>query len=452
MRVHQGTDHLAVDHPEREGRHAGVLQEMQQVADPDVQNFPASQGQRLTDGGCDLAGLGKDLLQVRGDIAVAEYLLAAHDKPVFIGGCCLQIGGRGFREIGMQGGNGGDTALSAGSAFAAQRFRHAGKHLRVIGENKVKVGLQGNQFHAGTGIAGEAAEGRQAEIKGMIISGRAAAKDDRVYRPVDFQPHSLPCSHGFLPGLKASFHKAEDKIMPLEGQGAFQPGGQLLVPGGEPADAGGDLLELIAGCFICFPRKHTGDRPDGLGMTPGHPESKQKAQEDKYRQDGQDAEELLHDGGVDIGVAEDRSIGQPPVSAGESDLGPVLVFPSEQAGRSVLGGFHPVPGKGKLLRGGQQVIPLVDIGVDTVVNGVGKKRLVDAVLDQEQQDALSGSGSRPQRHQEGDNPGTVHKGGGNLLGGENGHPVSARNPGDKIFHRDKLIAHHARKKGKGHGG
>ena len=103
MGVNQGADDFAVNHPESEGRHVGVLQEMQQVADPDVQQIPASQGQRLADGSGDLPGLGKNLLQVGRDIAVAEHLLAAHDKPVLIGGRRFQIGGGGFREIGMQG-------------------------------------------------------------------------------------------------------------------------------------------------------------------------------------------------------------------------------------------------------------------------------------------------------------------------------------------------------------
>ena len=206
MRVHQGTDHLAVDHPERVGRHAGVLQEMQQVADPDVQNFPASQGQRLTDGGCDLAGLGKDLLQVRGDIAVAEYLLAAHDKPVFIGGCCLQIGGRCFREIGMRHGNGRNASSPAVFPFHADRLRHFRKDLRIIRENEIQVRFQRNQFHARSGIPGKTGESRGGQVDGMVFPARAAAQDDRIGRMTGFQSRRPSCRGRLLPGGKPPFH------------------------------------------------------------------------------------------------------------------------------------------------------------------------------------------------------------------------------------------------------
>ena len=64
MSMHQGANHFTVDHPESEGGHVCVFQEMQQIADPAVQNFAAPQGQRLADGCGDLPGLGQDRFQV----------------------------------------------------------------------------------------------------------------------------------------------------------------------------------------------------------------------------------------------------------------------------------------------------------------------------------------------------------------------------------------------------
>ena len=240
--------------------------------------------------------------------------------------------------------------------------------------------------------------------------------------------------------------------MTLKGQGPVQPGSTLLIAGCQLADPGGDLLEFIPGRFIFFPGKEAGDRTDGFGMAPGHPQGQDQAQHDKNRKDRQIAENLPGNGRTDIRVPEHSGIGQPPVPAGKGDLCPVLVFPSEQAGGCFLGRKYLIPGNRKIFGRGKQGVTLINIGVDMSFNFIREQGLIHTVLNQEKQDTFSGTGVCAQRHQESDNPGTVHQGGGNLLGREDRQPVGIHDLLREAFHGDEFITHHPGEKRKIHGG
>ena len=175
MGVHQGTDDLSVDHPEGKGGHICVFQEMQQITDSDIQDFPAAQRQCLADGIGDFPCLRENFLQIRGNIPIEEHLLTAHDKPVFIGGGGFQIGGGSLGKIRMRSGNGGDAAFPAGAALPADYFRHSRQDLRLIGKDQIQVGFQRYQFHTGAGITGKTVKGRSVQIKGMIVPVSAVA-------------------------------------------------------------------------------------------------------------------------------------------------------------------------------------------------------------------------------------------------------------------------------------
>jgi len=198
MGVNQGIDHVAVNHPEGEGRHIGVLQEMQQIADPAVQHLPAAEGQRLADGGRDPARLGQNLRQVGGDIAVPEHLLAAHHEAVFIGGGRLQIGGRSLRKIAVGKGNCGHAEAAAGFSFPADGLGYAENRCGLVGENEIQGRLQRDQLHPGSGVTVKTAEKGRAQVHGVILAPAAAGKNHRVDRPVDFQSHGPARGGGFL--------------------------------------------------------------------------------------------------------------------------------------------------------------------------------------------------------------------------------------------------------------
>ena len=326
VRMHQGVDYVAVDHPEREGRHVRVLQEMQQVADPLVQHLPVPDRQRLADGVGDLARLGQDLRQVGGDVAVPEHFLAAHHKTVFIRGRGFQVGRRRFREIAVRQGDGGNAPSPAVFSLAADHFRHFREDLRIFREDQVQVRFQGNQLHAGARIPGKAAEGSGGQVQGMILF---AAQDHREHGPVDFQSDRAARCCRFLPGIKPSLHKPEYEIVPLYGQRQVKPGRQFLVPRRQRPDPAGNLLQLVPRRFAIRPGKHSRDRADRVRVPPCHPQREGQAQYNKDGQDRQAAENLPEYGSVDVRVPQHGGIGQAPVLSGERDLRPVLAVPAE---------------------------------------------------------------------------------------------------------------------------
>ena len=226
-------NHVVVNQAEGERRHAGMLEERQQLIELAGKQGAVVQHQRLIDAVGDFARLRQDVAQVDGDERVFQHAAVVHDKAVVVGGRGFEVARGRVCEILVRVAHGDTGVAVALDANLVQRVCHVVQALLSVGENDIEEVVHRRHFDRADGYACHAVQRLLLHGEGLVVLLLFGAEHHAVIRLVDVQPDARGGGDGEFAAVKAPFHETQHEVMPLHGQGGFETARQVAVAAGQ---------------------------------------------------------------------------------------------------------------------------------------------------------------------------------------------------------------------------